>query len=71
VIFSFKPVFDASDTLAEIPTFTVGRLWQQGAEISHLIDRSYGYHSARELRWHLADRFGVPVTSVMLSKVLA
>jgi hypothetical protein len=27
-------------------------------DISHLIDRSYDYASTRELRWHLAERFG-------------
>jgi len=36
-------------------------------EVSHLVDRSYAYHSPRELKWHLAERFGLPVRSVRLS----
>jgi hypothetical protein len=43
--------------------FTVHRLWAQAAgertDLSHLIDRSYAYRSPRELRWHLAERFGL------------
>lgn len=35
-------------------------------DVSHLIDRSYGYHSSRELRWHLAERFGLTPNTVAL-----
>ncbi len=55
---------------AEYARFRVERLThdQTGSEVdvSHLIDRTYAYHSARELRWHLADRFGVAVHDVTL-----
>lgn len=60
-----SPVTDAA-------TFKVGRLQQaasRGAktvDLSHLIDTSYNYHSPRELRWHLAERFGVAPTVVDL-----
>ncbi|CAH1673526.1 MAG: hypothetical protein KF735_10055 [Chelatococcus sp.] len=44
-------------------SFTVEKLWADKAglrqDLSHLIDRSYRYCSHRELRWHLADRFGL------------
>ena len=43
--------------------FTVHKLWTQNAEqrtdLSDLVDRSYPYGSPRELRWHLAERFGL------------
>jgi hypothetical protein len=43
--------------------FTLDRVWADDAglsqDISHLLDRTYMYHSARELQWHLADRFGL------------
>ncbi len=55
----------------EAATFKVDRLWARQdsgrKDVSHLVDRSYGYHSARELQWHLAERFGLPVRSVRLS----
>ncbi|RVU19035.1 AsnC family transcriptional regulator [Methylobacterium oryzihabitans] len=35
-------------------------------DVSHLIDSSYGYHSSRELRWHLAERFGLTPNAVAL-----
>jgi hypothetical protein len=35
-------------------------------DLSHLIDTSYNYHSARELRWHLADRFGMAPEAIAL-----
>ena len=51
-----SPVTDA-------PTFRVGRLARaetaDQADVSHLIDRSYNYHSSRELHWHLAERLGL------------
>ncbi|GJD35888.1 AsnC family transcriptional regulator [Methylobacterium aerolatum] len=55
-----SPVTDA-------PTFRVGRLASAGhtdRDMSHLIDRSYNYHSPRELHWHLADRLGVAPSTV-------
>ena len=69
-----SPVTDAT-------TFKVARLKQrigQGAkpeakaqdgntiDLSHLIDTSYNYHSPRELRWHLAERFGMAPDAVAL-----
>ncbi|WP_342107111.1 AsnC family transcriptional regulator [Methylobacterium sp. SI9] len=65
-----SPVTDA-------PTFRVGKLAearqadQNGVDISHLIDRSYNYHSSRELHWHLADRLGLAPTAVTLREVRA
>ena len=54
-----------------VQKFKVDRLWARQddnlRDVSHLVDRSYGYHSARELQWHLAERFGLPVRSVRLS----
>ncbi|GJD47435.1 hypothetical protein OPKNFCMD_0143 [Methylobacterium crusticola] len=53
--------------------FQVEKIWKEHADtrsdVSHLIDRTYRYHSERELRWHLADRFASPVRSVGLSRV--
>ncbi len=55
------PVTDAA-------TFRVTRLWSEDRtgrrEVSHLLDRSYPYQSTRELRWHLAERFGQPVETL-------
>ena len=54
-----------------VQTFRIDRLWARQEDgrrdVSHLVDRSYGYHSPRELQWHLAERFGLPVRSVRLS----
>jgi hypothetical protein len=38
------------------------------ADLSHLIDPSYEYHSPRELRWHLADRLGITPGAVRLKE---
>lgn len=60
-----SPVTDAA-------TFKVGHLKQTMAheaktvDLSHLIDTSYNYHSPRELRWHLAERFGMAPEAVAL-----
>ncbi|MCJ2068022.1 AsnC family transcriptional regulator [Methylobacterium sp. J-030] len=65
-----SPVTDA-------PTFRVGKLAEAGTadlscgDISHLIDRSYNYHSSRELHWHLADRLGLAPTALTLREVRA
>src|SRR5438477_5442966 len=49
-------------------TFTIDRLLrrdgEQATDVSHLLDRTYHYHSLRELAWHLADRFSLPVEQV-------
>jgi hypothetical protein len=51
--------------------FTLDRVWARDAErsrdISHLLDKTYMYHSARELRWHLADRFGLSAKAIELT----
>ncbi len=61
------------DAAVEPATFQVRQIWQQvddgHQDVSHLIDRSYRYHSVRELRWHLADRFSRPIRSLALSRV--
>jgi len=60
-----SPVTDA-------PTFRVGKLAraktadQTGADLSDLIDRSYNYHSPRELHWHLAERLGLAPAAVKI-----
>ena len=58
---------------ADETTFTIDRLWrsQEGreAEVSHMVDRSYRYRSRRELRWHLADRFALPVERIDLQGI--
>ena len=59
----------------ETRTFTIGRLWhhdgEQETEVSHLLDRTYRYHSLRELSWHLADRFSLPVGQVAVTQKAA
>jgi hypothetical protein len=71
--FTFTPKLRRSRPGSEERTFTIHRLWKEEAErateITHLFDRSYGYHSPRELAWHLADRFAVPASAVKLEKV--
>jgi hypothetical protein len=51
--------------------FTLAGIWSQDhgprRDISHLIDCTYLYHSARELQWHLADRFGLRAEAVELT----
>jgi hypothetical protein len=39
--------------------------------MSHLIDRSYNYHSSRELHWHLADRLGLAPNALSLRETIA
>ncbi len=60
------------DRRTDAPTFTVERLLADVAngptDLSHLIDRSYPYRSVRELKWHLADRFGVPLAEVAVAR---
>jgi hypothetical protein len=56
-------------------TFTINRLWRRDgeheSEVSHLLDRTYRYHSLRELTWHLADRFSVPIDDVAITRKAA
>jgi hypothetical protein len=65
-----SPVTDA-------PTFRVGKLAraktadQTGVDITDLIDRSYNYHSPRELHWHLAERLGLAPGAVKLRESAA
>ncbi|WP_210485553.1 hypothetical protein [Microvirga antarctica] len=53
--------------------FTLAGIWTQDfgpkRDISHLLDCTYLYHSARELQWHLADRFGLQADTVELTPV--
>ena len=56
---------------SDAPTFQVDHLSRhhpaRGAiDVSHLIDRTYDYCSPRELRWHLAERFGMAPGAVGL-----
>ena len=59
---------DVTEDASFDETFTVARLFaaegKTRRDVSHLIDRSYPYGSLRELRWHLAERFDVPVKGV-------
>lgn len=62
-----SPVTDAA-------TFRVNSL-RRGAldgtpaiDLTTLIDRSYEYHSPRELRWHLAQRLGVLPAAVTVTE---
>jgi len=65
-----SPVTDA-------PTFRVGRLaraksaTETGADLTNLIDRSYNYHSPRELHWHLAERLGLAPNAVVIREAAA
>ncbi|ACL55870.1 hypothetical protein [Methylobacterium nodulans] len=71
--FTFIPDSNRQPAAIEPATFQVRQIWQQldndRVDVSHLIDRTYGYHSVRELRWHLADRFSSPVRSLSLSRI--
>ncbi|HEY8381227.1 MAG TPA: hypothetical protein VIL09_03650 [Microvirga sp.] len=52
--------------------FTLDRVWAHDGtderEVSQLLDRTYRYRSARELQWHLADRFGFKAQAIGLSQ---
>ncbi|WP_373319142.1 AsnC family transcriptional regulator [Methylobacterium gnaphalii] len=59
--------------MTDAATFRVERL-RQGAfddapqsDITHLIDRSYRYHSSQELRWHIAERLGTSPAAIHLT----
>jgi hypothetical protein len=67
--FEFSRRRSVRSPVTDAPTFRVGRLAasdHSGRDMSHLIDRSYNYHSPRELHWHLADRLGLAPGSVSL-----
>lgn len=55
----------------EGPRFRIGMLeTRDGAgrrDVTHLFDRTYDYSSPRELRWHLASRFGLRPDDVKLA----
>jgi hypothetical protein len=68
--FHFSPKAGSNDWASG---FTLAGIWSDDSgskrDISHLVDCTYLYHSARELQWHLADRFGVRADSVHLISV--
>ena len=70
--FTYVPQLVASEHAGDPPVFTVERLWKgrrgRSTELSHMVDRTYLYQSSRELQWHLADRFGVPVAALELHR---
>ncbi|MCJ2033903.1 AsnC family transcriptional regulator [Methylobacterium sp. J-068] len=82
MLFEYTRRRGARSPITDAATFKVGRLKRtmsqeaksheaMGREIdtidlSHLIDTSYNYHSPRELRWHLAERFGMAPEAVAL-----
>ena len=65
MLYEFTRRRSVRSPVTDAPTFRVGRLAraktadQSGTDVSYLIDRSYNYHSPRELHWHLADRLGL------------
>ncbi|MEH3117957.1 MAG: AsnC family transcriptional regulator [Methylorubrum populi] len=61
-----SPVTDAATFRVDSLVDTQGR--NARADLSHLIDPSYEYHSPRELRWHLADRLGLAPAAVRLKE---
>ncbi len=68
--FHFSPKADSNDWMSG---FTLAGIWSQDSgsqrDISHLVDCTYLYHSARELQWHLAHRFGLRADAVELTSV--
>jgi hypothetical protein len=75
--FEFSRRRSVRSPVTDAPTFRVGRLAtagqsdRAGRDMSHLIDRSYNYHSPRELHWHLADRLGLAPGSVSVRETAA
>ncbi len=63
---AISPVTNAATFRVDSVVDTQARNAQ--ADLSHLIDASYEYHSPRELRWHLADRLGVTPAVVRLQE---
>jgi hypothetical protein len=74
MLFEFTRRRGARSPVTDAPTFRVGRLARaeatDRADVSHLIDRSYNYHSPRELHWHLAERLGLAPGSVSLREAV-
>jgi len=70
--FEFRRHAGAPSPVTDAATFRVDRLIETAArgpaDLSHLIDPSYEYHSPRELRWHLAERLGLSPRAVRLSE---
>ncbi|HEV7440049.1 MAG TPA: AsnC family transcriptional regulator [Methylobacterium sp.] len=72
MLFEYTRRRSARSPVTDAATFKVDRLKQASTsgkpnvDLSHLIDRSYHYHSPRELRWHLADRLGLTPAAVAL-----
>ena len=71
MLFEFTRRDGAPTVFNDGTTFHVDQISRFGEgkrpiDVSHLIDRSYGYHSSRELRWHLAERFGLKPNAVAL-----
>ena len=71
MLFEYTRRHGARSSVTDVETFRVGQLRRvaaQGtpADLSHLLDSSYDYHSQRELRWHLADRLGLSPAAVTL-----
>lgn len=72
MLFEYTRRRGADSPVTNAATFRVGQLSRvaksgtRADDLSHLIDASYDYHSPRELRWHLADRFGLAPTAVAL-----
>lgn len=68
--FEFRRHAGALSPVTDAATFRVDRLIDTAsrapADLSHLIDSSYEYHSPRELRWHLAERLGLSPWTVRL-----
>jgi hypothetical protein len=69
----FRRHESAISPVTNTATFRVGSLVDTQArnaqaDLSHLIDASYEYHSPRELRWHLADRLGITPAAVRLKE---
>jgi len=72
--FEFTRRRSVRSPVTDAPTFKVGRLadaGKTGRDMSHLIDRSYNYHSSRELHWHLADRLGLAPNALSLRETIA
>ena len=68
MLFEFTRRDGAPSVFNDGTTFHVDQINRFGetgsTDVSHLIDKSYGYHSSRELRWHLAERFGLTPNAV-------
>ena len=73
MMFEFRRHVGAISPVTNAATFRVDSVIDTQArnaraDLSHLIDPSYEYHSPRELRWHLADRLGITPATVRLKE---